>query len=67
MPIFLKEIAIGVQNLLPMCPKLNITLAVKIRRLGRKEIGECLSQVCLICEGFPTKVFVQRMEEVGMF
>lgn len=38
--------------------------AVKIRPLGRREVYKCVPQVCLIGDGFPTKVIVQGTEGV---
>ena len=55
---------IGIQHLLPTFLQLRNALAVKLGDLRRKEGRKCLPQVCLIGEGFPTKVVVQGMEDV---
>lgn len=44
--------------------QLSNAMAVKIWCLAFKEVCVCLSQVCHIYEGFPTKVLVQRTEDV---
>ena len=62
--LVLEVISIGIQHLLSTCLQLRNPLAVKLWGFGRKEVRECLAQVCFTGEGFSTKMIVQGVEKV---